>query len=67
MGGAGIVLGLATYGYKIMRVLGVKMVSAALCGGVRHSTTPKGPTRVLWSNACRAIVSALPHAAKTAN
>jgi sodium-dependent phosphate transporter len=26
VGGAGIVLGLATYGYKIMRVLGVKMV-----------------------------------------
>jgi hypothetical protein len=26
IGGAGIVLGLATYGYKIMRVLGVKMV-----------------------------------------
>jgi len=25
VGGAGIVLGLATYGYKIMRVLGVKM------------------------------------------
>lgn len=25
MGGVGIVLGLATYGYKIMRVLGVKM------------------------------------------
>jgi sodium-dependent phosphate transporter len=26
VGGVGIVLGLATYGYKIMRVLGVKMV-----------------------------------------
>lgn len=26
VGGAGIVFGLATYGYKIMRVLGVKMV-----------------------------------------
>lgn len=25
VGGAGIVVGLATYGYKIMRVLGVKM------------------------------------------
>lgn len=36
MGGAGLVVGLATYGYKIMRVLGVKMVSAALCGGVRR-------------------------------
>ena len=35
VGGAGIVLGLATYGYKIMRVLGVKMTKLTNSRGAR--------------------------------
>ena len=33
LGGAGIVVGLATYGYKIMRVLGVKAVKVTNARG----------------------------------
>ena len=32
-GGAGIVLGIATYGYKIIRVIGVKMVHLTFARG----------------------------------
>ena len=36
IGAAGMVLGLATYGYKIMKCLGVKMVCCSCMCFVRH-------------------------------
>jgi phosphate/sulfate permease len=40
VGGAGIVAGLATYGYKIMRVLGVKMTRLTYSRGERAASEP---------------------------
>lgn len=39
LGGGGIVLGLATYGYNIMRALGVKMVKVSSVRGDRSANS----------------------------
>lgn len=52
-GGAGIVLGLATFGYKIMRVLGVKMTRLTNSRGVRPGPACAwGPAAPRLPSAC---------------